>query len=151
MAGLVTLGTLAAACAGPPSRATLVAPAPSVEPITPLEAFPATASSKRAVARSAGAENPQIAAQFDAYLAAYPDLTVDGLRRELPLPSRRAEVPLPFDPSQAKYFDLVTTQLQMTQAESGQLRRAGVAVVDHAQAYSMAACTSPSMPAICPC
>jgi hypothetical protein len=71
---------------------------------------------------------------FDKLLKQYPDLTFEQLSERIPPPKYLEK--LSFDPSQAKFYERVTEQLQLTDEEREKLERNGFVLVDHDQRYS---------------
>lgn len=102
------------------------------------------AADKPPLARTAPASQPPLEApneasveqRFEHYLSAYRDLDYAGLKRELGLKQPKSSG-LSFDPTKAKYFDLVKQGLKLTKAELETFRLRGMVSVDHVQPYSM--------------
>lgn len=68
-------------------------------------------------------------------VARHQDMTYDGLLGELPdRPAPRAA--LEFDPTKARYFDLVQKELELTEAEVEIYRKRGFVSIDNGRAYS---------------
>jgi hypothetical protein len=71
---------------------------------------------------------------FEKLLRQYPDLTFEQLSERIAPPKYLEK--LSFDPSQAKFYERVTEQLQLTDEEREKLGRNGFVLVDHDQRYT---------------
>src|SRR5262245_14637551 len=71
---------------------------------------------------------------FDKLLKQYPDLTYEQLSERIARPKYLEK--LSFDPTQAKFYERVTEQLQLTDEEREKLDQNGFVLVDHDQRYN---------------
>lgn len=76
---------------------------------------------------------------FDSWIGKYTDMDITGLFAKLGLKPPAAEGKLSFQPSQAKFYDIVTKALQLTPAARAQLEKEGLVMVKQDRLYSMAA------------
>ncbi|HVJ18224.1 MAG TPA: DUF3160 domain-containing protein [Polyangiaceae bacterium] len=83
-----------------------------------------------------GREESAIDARFSEYRGRYRDATYSKVLEELDIKGS-ADAKLPFDPTTVRYFDRISSELQLTAAERDIYRRTGVVSVDHVQRYSM--------------
>jgi len=81
---------------------------------------------------------PGLEERFAELLREFKDLEYPGLVKKLGVAKAPDRLTPPFDVGAAKYFDQVTTALEMTEDERDRLRKAGMVSLDHRQRYSMA-------------
>jgi len=77
---------------------------------------------------------------FDAWVGKYQDMTVDQLAKALRIPlTPSADPKLPFDVTEAEFYDDVADALKLSPAARAQLARDGVIIVPQSRLYSMGA------------
>jgi hypothetical protein len=138
--GMLALMLLASSCSGDQALSSRRAePHLRAGPPRGLNASPDVAPTKPAPpAREAeGARAAAVSRAYAAELARRPELAFTELKSEIAL--RRAhDKPLSFDPTTARHYGIVSSQLAFTGEESAIFRQRGFVSVDHAQRYSMA-------------
>ncbi|HMR76660.1 MAG TPA: DUF3160 domain-containing protein [Polyangiaceae bacterium] len=82
-------------------------------------------------------ENSSINRRFEAYRARHEGLSYAGLLKETGA-KRAPEAKLDFDPTQIRYYDVVSRALKLNAKEEAIFKRKGFVSVDHVRRYSMA-------------
>jgi hypothetical protein len=130
------LVTALGACSADVSPARQPAPEPVKELRTDLaQPSHAPAKAEKAATGSRSRTETDFLARFEAEVAKHPDLTYEGLARELSLAV--TDAPLPFDPTTVQYYDRIAQQLALTEEEKAIFKKTGVVGVDHVRAYSI--------------
>ncbi len=77
---------------------------------------------------------------FSSVLGKYTDMTYPELLKHLEMPAEApSDAPISFDVRKARFYDLVTSALELSPSALKQLRRDGLVIVDSNRRYSMAA------------